>query len=324
MPVATKSTSRLLAAAFVLLVVGGPVLVFPDLLPVWRTGVVTLLTLAALGLGVVMLHPWKAVRLGLWLFILAVVASWIMMPVHDLLGVRHFAGLGFGVLAMAVLANWCTNTDRLIAMALLFAIAATGVLFIGLLATPVTTAKLVARATPIMTGEVFPWLPRFQLDLPGLETNSGMVNANALGGTALMLLPTCAALVMAAVFVGRCRRSALFAGVIATTVATVVLGMVRSRTALIAALLTVGVLALRWRRGRWWLFASLLFCAVGLSYTLSQSAAAAPDDFADGVRFMRRTVEVRVMMWQDGLERLRETPWLGVGINQFALENLRG
>ena len=56
-------------AANWLLVVCGPLLMFPDLLPVsWRVGVVTLITLTTLGLGLALLQLSSELKLGLWLF----------------------------------------------------------------------------------------------------------------------------------------------------------------------------------------------------------------------------------------------------------------
>ena len=308
--------SSKLISVVALLVVGGPVLVFPDLLPAtWRTSVVTLITLAALGFGLVLLQPWKGVRWGLWLFLLAVVASWAVMPVHDLLGLRHFAGVGVGVLAMAGLATWCTTTDRLITATLLFALASTGVLILGALNTFITNAKFITGpAGSIWSTPAVPWLPQIMMGLPGLESTEGQVNQNALGGTALMLVPTCAGLAAAAFIGGRRRHLMLVAGGVATTVAVAVLGRTLSRTAWISAVLTLVALALRWRRGRYWVLAALLVATAGLGFTVHRLR---PADFDDGIRSARSSVLARVAIWQDGVDRLREAPWLGVGINQF-------
>ena len=315
-------------AALAFLVVGGPILVFPDFLPVsWRTDVVTLVTLAAIGLGLVMLHPWKPFRLGLRLFLLAVVASWAVMPVHDLSGLRHFAGIGAGVLGMAAVATWCRTTDRLVTATLLFALVATGILSVGFLGTHLPKGKLLVDAsqvfeqTPSATYDVekylYPWKPNVQLELPGLEGNAGWVNANALGGTALMLLPTCGGLAAAAFLSRRRRYLMALAGGVATTVAVTVVGMVQSRVALLAAALTLIVLSLRWRRGRRWVLLALLLATVGVACAAVQSRAAAPANFALGIERTRMNVLARVAIWQDGVDQLMESPWLGIGISQF-------
>ena len=168
-------------AALAVAVVGGPFLMFPDLLPAgWRLGAVTVVTLVALGLALAMLAPWKRLRFGLWLFVLAVVGSWAAMPSHDLVGLRHFGGIGAGLLATAVVATWCTNRDRLMTAGLLFALASTGVLTLGLLgaASNFNTTKFVTWFN-LLPPSLLDRLLRFRLGLPGLEA-AGRVNPNAL------------------------------------------------------------------------------------------------------------------------------------------------
>ena len=292
-----------LIAAFAFLLLGGPVLVFPDLLPVAsRTTVVTLLTLVVLGVALRMLHPWKTLRPGLGLFLLAVVASWAWMPFHDSVSVRHFAGIGVGVLAMAVVATWCTTTARLIDVTRLFAVGSTGVLVVGLLSTFVNNNKVIGVAR-LVPNTLFNLLPGFQLGLSGLEAD-GLVNSNALGGTALMVLPTCGGLAAAALVGDRSRRLTLAVGAVATTVPVGVLGMTLSVTAWIGALLTLLVLSLCWRRGRRWVLPALVLGAASLAYKADQSRAP--------ISALKRWP-----IWQEGINRLQEAPWLGVGISEF-------
>ena len=64
-------------AAVALLAVFGPALMFPDLLPAaWQVPMVTAVTLVAVALAAVMVLPWTRLRTGLWLFLLALAASW--------------------------------------------------------------------------------------------------------------------------------------------------------------------------------------------------------------------------------------------------------
>jgi len=305
-----------LIASAVLLVVCGPFLLFPDMLPVgWRTSVVTLITVTAFALGVFLVQPWKKLRPGLWLFVAAVVASWIATPGHDLVGLRHFSGIGFGILAMAVVASWCITTDRLVIMAILFALAATGVLILGLLSTSIHLAEKFVVIAPLAPA-LFSWLPEFKLGLPGLDV-SETVNANALGGTALLVLPACGGLAAAALVGQGRRRSALLAGAASTVVGIAVLGLTLSRTAWLAAMLTLVLLASRWRRGRSVILLALLIVIVGLAFGAKGWQATSPESFNEGAGLARRAALERVAIWRDGLRRLREAPWLGVGINQF-------
>lgn len=309
-----------LILAFVLLASGGPVLMFPELLPLaLRTSVVTLVTFAAVGLGLAMLRPWKGLRLGLWLFLLAVLASWVVMPAHDLTSARHFAGIGVGILAMAIVATWCESSDRLITGTLLFAILAICVLTAGLVGTEINrwyySPKFIG-GTWLFPGQHLSWLPEIKLRLPGLEPN-GLVNPNALAGTAVMLLPTCVGVTVAAFMDRRRHCFPLLAGIVATSVAMVVLEVTLSRTALLATLMTLATLGLRWRRGRWWILLIVLLSAGGLAYEAFQLRTTTPGDFDKGIVFVRNSVLARVEIWQGGIRLLQKAPWLGVGINQF-------
>src|SRR5262245_3703685 len=88
-----------LIAAVALLLICGPIMVFPDVLSAaWRTSIVTLITLAALGVAAGLLRGSRLFNIGLWLFVFAVAASWALTPVRDLLAARHFAGIGVGIL----------------------------------------------------------------------------------------------------------------------------------------------------------------------------------------------------------------------------------
>ena len=299
-----------LITALALLVVGGPVLVFPDLLPAAsRTSVVTALTLVALGVALLMLHPWKKLRVGLWLFLLAVVASWASMPVHDLLGLRHFAGIGVGILAMAILATWCTTPDRLLSAGFLFALGSIAVLITGLLGTSVNVGKFIGvlreLPEPLVT-----WLPEIWLGLPGIDEidGTGYVNSNALAGTALLLVPTCCAVAIAAAS-RRCHRLTMAAAIGAAFVGLLVLTITRSRTALTAALVTLAVLTIHWFWDRKRLLVALLVLAAGLAYWVAT--------FGGETNLLRDSALTRVEIWKRGMDRLVEAPWLGIGINQF-------
>ncbi len=304
-----------LAHRIPLLILGSVLLVLPDVVGApWGGPVVVFATLVAIGVSLWMLHADTRLRAGLWLFAAAVAASAILRPPLDIVGQRHLAGIGVGMLAMAMIAIWCARRDDLQKAGTLFALASIGILIVGLLGTSVTKAKLVLGATPIVTGRYYSWLPELKLGLPGLEQSGGTVNPNALGGTAVLVLPTCIALIAAAA--GRSRWR-LGVGGTATIVAASVLILSRSRSALLAALLTAVVLAVRWRRGRRWIALALLLCAAGGAYTVARSSAASPGPFRDGLRFMRSTVLIRTHIWRDGVNRIRTSPWVGVGINQF-------
>lgn len=297
-----------------LLVLGAPVLAFPDILPAaGRTATVTALTLAAMALCVIVLNPWKPLRWGLWLFAGAAVISWLIMPAHDVLAVRHFAGVGMGLLAMAAVAAWCPTTERLSAAALLFSLGTLGILAVGLAGTAVYTGKSAqVELVPAPTD----WLPQLKLGLPGLE-KAGEVNANGLAGTALMTLPACGALVAAA-WASRPRRRLVAAiGLAAVLLGCAVLLVTLSRTALIATALTLLVWGLHWKRGRPWIVLVVALLAASVVAAGYRWHATAPEAFNHGVATARHTMNVRLGIWGKALEHIRRSPWVGDGINQF-------
>jgi hypothetical protein len=303
--------------AFVLLAVGGPVLIFPDILPApWRTAAVTVLSVAALALSVIVLNSWKGIRIGLWLFTGSVLASWIWIPAGDPVGTRHFAGIAVGVLAMASVAAWCTTTSRALGVAMVFAVASSGILVTAAMATTVNPLKFVGH-TPLLPKSMFDRLPGFKLGLPGLE-RSGNVNPNAVGGTAVLLLPACGGLLAAAtVLTGRRRRVAFAIGAIATIIAVAALAISLSRTAWLSALLTLIVWALAWRRGRRWVALAVLVAFTALTWGAVRWQETAPVAFHNATASTVATVHDRGALFRHALVRLSESPWLGIGISQF-------
>lgn len=303
--------SKLLTSAVFFL--GGPFFAFPDILPATVRGAgVTVLTFVAVALSLIVLSEWKPLRWGLWLFAAALIASWLAMPAHDVLAMRHFAGVGFGLLGMAVVAAWCATAERILAAAATFAAATVAILAVGLAGTSVYTGKHAQlELLPALT-----WLPQLKLGLPGLE-KTGEVNANGLAGTALLTLPTCGALAAAALMTRPRRRLHALVGVAGLVLGLLVLSATLSRTALIAAAVTMLVWGLRWRRGRRWVILSVVVAAACVTLAGYRWRATAPVDFAHGMATARHTIDVRLGVWGKAVEHIRASPWIGDGINQF-------
>lgn len=300
----------LFIAAVVVLVAGGPVMLFPDIVPdAIRTSWVTALTLGALALGVALLRPKGLLAAALAVFLLATVASWYATPGHDLVGLRHFAGIGVGVLTMACVAAWCNTGKRLMLAGVCFALGTLVVLSLGSAGTIINFKKFVG-ATEMKPAPV--GLPSTKLNLPGLE-HSGHVNPNALAGTAVMVLPMCLGLASADLLVGRYRGAILLTGATASLAAAAVLAMTLSRMALVAALLTFVVFGLRRSRRPFATFILLLLIAATLGYGVHRWRATAPEDFEVATLSVRDRADI----WRDAYDRIVEDPWLGVGINQF-------
>lgn len=281
-----------------------------------RSPVVLLIALAALGWSLHLMRNAGAIGWSLRVFVLAVVASWALNP-RDLAGLRHFAGIALGILLMAGVATWATTSIRLARSAILIAILGLAILLVGLATTSITRAKMLIGARPIETGSLFPWLPERQLPLPGLEGTAGRVNPNALAGVALMLLPVCTGIAVASRLAPHHGWLLLTVGLVTTTAATAILGLTRSRTALLATGLTIVILALFWRRGRWWLVGLIVAVGLAAGATAMRSRSVSPEMYAQGVEFMRTTARVRFLLWQEGMRQLRERPLLGIGISQF-------
>ncbi|MDQ3068416.1 MAG: O-antigen ligase family protein [Acidobacteriota bacterium] len=302
-------------AAMGLLVCAGPLMVFPELVPAGaRTWAVTTATMTALGVGWLLLFHIRTVRFGLGLFIGALAAGWLLLPNQDPVGLRHFGGVGAGVLTMAVLASWARTAGRLSFAATVFALAAIAVLTLGSMNAFINNSKFITGADQrVWSTPVAPMLPLIMMGLPGMERNEGQVNQNALAGTALMLAPTCAGLVAAAFFVRRHRYVMAVPGALAVLIAFAVLARTLSRTAWLAAIVMLVLLAVRFRRTRYWVLGALIATAVA-TIAVSQLRSA---DFGDGVRSVTASLETREAIWKAGARRLWESPWLGAGINQF-------
>jgi len=308
-----------------LLMIGGPFMMFPDWLPEsWRTGAVNSATVAAFVIALALLNPWKRIRPALWLFVLAVLASWANTETHDLVGLRHFAGLGAGVLAMAMVATWCTTRDRLVATSLVVTLTASAILTLGLFSTSVNPLKF--------TGDQADWTPKslgwgapFRLNLPGMHpidvrqwlSNEKDVNPNALAGTALLVLPLCAGLAVAGSRARPRRRFALAVGGTSTLVSLVVLGVTLSRMAWLGAVLTLFVWFVHLQRRKLFRLLTALVITVAVAAGLYHWRSLTPVAVQDAIETTAHTAEVRVLIWLDALEQIRAEPWLGIGINQF-------
>lgn len=303
------------ACGAVLLLTTGPMLAFPDVVSeTWRSSAVTAATLAALALGTALLHDWKQLRPGLWLFVLALVFASTMIPAEDIVGLRHLSGAGLGVLAMAIVARWCTGSDRIVTAASAFALVSIGILLAGLVGavSNITMAKFFPFYL-LLTPEQLTVAADVGLRLPGLERGI-RVNSNALGGTALLVLPMCAGLMAAALGAERRRRFILAIGCTATAVAAAVLVITLSRTAWAGAFLTLAFLGLRWRRGRLWVVLALVVVGAGLAPVAHYWRASDQRAFDS---LLSVGISERAKVWQIAVDRLKESPWLGIGINAF-------
>ncbi len=292
-----------------------PILFWPSLLPALvRPWAVAGAALTALGTGSWQAASWPRLKYFVWLFAGATAIAWLTMPTHDDLALGHFAGIALGLLAMGTVGRWCHSERRLTAAAVLFVACGVGAATVGLASISVDTTKFINTANT-RPRPLFTELPRLQLGLAGLK--DGRVNTNALGGTALILMPMCVALM----FLPRHSYRARFLhwlGAGATMIMLVVLAVSLSRTAWLGAWLLPLVFSLccRGRRRVIGVTSWLLVTAVA-SAGLLKVRSAETEDFDIGVRFTQSSVQERLEIWRAAVRQLKTRPFVGVGINQF-------
>jgi len=294
--------------AAALLGVSAPVLLFPELIPASvQSPLVPTLTLLALAVAGLLVHPWPRVRWAFWGFAAIIAYSWWTVPMPDDRGLRHFSGIGLHLLVAAVVGRWCTTLQRLIAVTATLVVGSTLVLVLGLLTTTISTAKFSdPSATSVGSTELAS--PRFTLKLSGLD--GGAVNPNALGGTAAMVLPVCCGL-LAAGWISRTRwHGRRFVGGVGAAVAASAVLFSFSRMAWLATLLPLVVLGLSARRSRQ-ITAGLILVAGGVLFVALRLAPSA------AVNATMQTSLLRAAIWRDAVDKIREAPWFGIGINQF-------
>jgi len=302
-------------------VVGGPCLAFPELIPApWRVAATITLTLAALASATWTLRPITPLRWPVALLAGALALNVILHTEAPLVSLRHASGTALGMLAMALLAVGANTESRyrlaagLIGLgALVLVLGGAGSTYFGW-----DGQKLVLGSTSEQQKLLYPWLPQTQLPLPGLEREGGWINANALGGTALMVLPFLVGLAVASTRVsGWVRAVGLGIGMPGALLSLAAIWMSRSRTALLATVILAAIVAIAWRPTRRYVVALLLVAAVAFAVSLNIRRQAAPGIFDAGVASTVNNLETRAAYWRLALETLSHHPVLGIGVSQF-------
>jgi len=155
-----------------------------------------------------------------------------------------------------------------------------------------------------------------RLNLPGLEP-SGDINPNALAVAALIVTPLGAAILF---LKPRDRVDWLTLwplGLVVSLFGTFILGVTRSRSAWIAIWVTLALLLVSGLRSAAWRVA-VGALVIGLPLA---AAAAVPlsskDDFLAQAGRVWTTTHDRAHVTASGVDRWKESPWLGIGMNQF-------
>jgi O-antigen ligase len=305
-----------LRAAVFWLILTGPVLLLPNLVgPRWQELWLSSAGTGALGLCAIGLARYRAIRIWGWCLVLAVVVSWFHHNARDLAATSHFGGIAFGLLLMTVVGHVTTSPRSLLVGFWVLVMAGSAVVVLGLF------GLSAASVAAIKFERLGPWavavlsqLPNITLNLPGMD-DSGQVNANALGGTAAMVLPLAAGLIFAA----RRKNGAVPAwllasvGVCASTVVLLTISLTLSRAAMGAVLCTVVIAGLRFRASRRWTVGAVIAAAAIAAVSLGPTGSKTPR----AVKRATVSLDTRLTIWGVGVERLKASPWTGVGINQF-------
>jgi len=293
---------------------------FPGALPVTLGAVTIAIVLAILAQG---RDRWMAMLIGGLAF--ATLLGWQRASNAEA-ALPYLCGLAFGLFAMTTVASWSRTPLRLAMAAALYLLAGIGVLTIGRIiagisfAVPYNGISFADGVEIVDTGwlseAVVRVLPRADLRVPDLIVDR-FVNRNAFGGTALLFVPVGFALILATAREYVWHRPLRWLGAAVALLGSVALVYSQSRTALVAILVTVFVFVVLHRR-TWWLKVMLpSLLVVMLAHTLNGCrATTAAQDQGLMVPALSSAVQ-RIDIWRQGVDHLRESPWRGIGLNEF-------
>jgi O-antigen ligase len=258
--------------------------------------------LVALGLAI----EWRV--LGGLLLVLAITLVIGWNPSSST-STTHFAGACLGLLAMLTIGRMADTPGRLKLAMMAFLGAGTAVLLLGLAGTSAAT-----RTSQVVT--LPSKLPTLQLGLVGLEA-SGSTNPNALAAAALLVAP----LGIFALLL-RTGEKTDWLGLLPIALASVVtaamtLAFCRSRSAWIAVwLILVGLLVGGMRS---WLSRVVVCVLVVAPLVVATSSVMvlSQEEFQKAAGNWWSSTRSRVPIMTQGLERLKEAPWFGIGLNEF-------
>lgn len=281
-----------------------PWLAFPELL--WPGGrwPLALLAIVASGSAAVLFR--RAGQLGLVVAVLALALTggWLKAA-GDKTALGHFCGAALGLTLCGTLLVWCRTLPRLTLAGIAFVALGGVALGVGLLGAAIPTP------TKYLSAEYMPQVP---LPLPNLE--GGLVNPNALGVTALMVLPV--ALAFAALPAGASRwgRPVRVLSAITAAAAFVVIIITQSRSVWMGGWVITIVALTAWKASgglRIWRLAALVtLVAVPLAAVLWVRTHLDPT-----VATAADRIQLRVAVWHQALDALRASPLSGIGINAY-------
>ena len=316
-----------------MLVVCGPFLAFPEILPpAVRTSFVLVAATLGFALAATLLGQSGRLRYVMWPLAGIALLAWFRSPnSHQLhllefvagtnsfesvnLGgeaTQHLAGLALGLLAMSVVASVSQSLGGLALSAALFSLASTAMLTVGLAGTSELSLSEYPKGFTLNFSE---WIPRLSLGLPGLESD-GRVNSNALGAAALLVAPVNVALAFVSVRQIPGGLLLRLIGIVCGTISILVLVVSQSRSAWFGACVVLIVLCARSRRRG---VPCILLVGVlgvflaGFVYAPSPQAS----NLGEIVAYARESALRRVPIWHSAIEELKTSRWIGIGLNQF-------
>lgn len=303
----SNDASRLTTIAIGWLAITCPLLAFPELFWPWGRWGVAAVGVASLLFAIRLAVGMRPVNYFVAILALTGIVAWFRVADREN-ALSHFCGMAVGLLSMVTVARWCRTPRQLGMGGALFLVLGLFALAIGLSTTSVRTFDLI----PFQLTDRLPFV---ELNLPGLEPG-GRVNANALSGLAVMIMPVAVAFLRLPRPVFQGEPGVRLIAVLTCACVAVIVVIAQSRSAWLAAVLTTCVAVVRLSgRWRWRVVAPLIVLTVstGLLVVLGGQDVIRQE----GMGPWQESFQSRAIIWRDGLDQFRAAPWLGIGLNEF-------
>lgn len=286
------------AVAFLMLAT--PLLAFPRALGVEHAWVAVVIGIVALVVSVKLLRGFGAMPVVVALLALLAIAGWVRASAQ-VDTINHFAGLALGLLAMATIAYVCRSR-------LLLALAVGSYVLLG----AVILGVGLRSATPVYGAKAFSLNPlgdawaRPPLPLNALHARTS-VNPNVLGAVAMLILPVAAAVAVVPLGGGRLPLALRLLGVVMALGAGAVVVLTQSRSVWMSAVVVIALLMRRRVAPRvWWVAAGAWCIILALLLTVVDHPQVADALVSAGSR---------TLLWEDSVQALQSSPWLGIGFD---------
>lgn len=318
----TEFPSRpLLLAGATLLLILGPILAFPDLLPgTSRVLLINVFATIVIPVTIGLIRDEPSLRFWTTFLVAMVVVAWSSSAATQD-SVSHFAGVMLGVLVMAVVYRWSVDRPNSApSLAAGIVVLGIGALVVGASTVFVDPGRLAAVGLESIA-RLYQWLPTVELPLPGVgtiatpETTRQHVNPNALAVTALMVVFPAWALARAT-FRSSGTTLLLSVGAIGAFTASIVLLGSLSRGGIVAAVATIAVFTFaRHARHRW---ATAMFAVIILMMSMTAILGDVRNLQVDSTSSqVSDTLSVRKAIWKESLIQIGRHPFRGAGLNVF-------